>query len=115
MSEAHKSSPKYGLVSDMPESFVRLMQEHGLAAHAELIFYGIAFGVALALVGLLFWVFSRKRNASLPTPSSLDDFRSAVTSSVDDSTSKLMQYYFSIIFNNISSICSKFLRLTEIN
>eukprot|EP00029_Vermamoeba_vermiformis_P012113 TRINITY_DN6927_c0_g1_i1.p1 TRINITY_DN6927_c0_g1~~TRINITY_DN6927_c0_g1_i1.p1 ORF type:complete len:205 (+),score=34.24 TRINITY_DN6927_c0_g1_i1:61-615(+) len=84
MSQAPKAPVKYGIVTDMPESFVGLMKDKGMEAHAELIFYGLVIGVTLALAGLVFWALNRSRKASRPVPSSFDDFRSAVTSSVDD-------------------------------
>lgn len=86
MSEAPKATVKYGIVSDVPESFVNLMKAQGLEAHAELIFYGIAAAVALALAGLVFWALNRKSKPSQQPPSSFDDFRRAVTSSVEDNS-----------------------------
>jgi hypothetical protein len=84
MSESPKSTVKYGIVTDVPESFVRLMKSEGLEAHAELIFYGLVAAVTLAIVGLVFWAMNKKNKPTRPVPSSLDDFRRAVTSSVED-------------------------------
>lgn len=88
MSEAPKQTVKYGIVTDMPESFARLMKAQGMEAHAELIFYGLVVGVTLALAGLVFWALNRKRKATRPVPSAFDDFQRAVTSSVDEVPSK---------------------------
>jgi hypothetical protein len=88
MSESPKSTVKYGIITDVPDSFVRLMKSEGLEAHANLIFYGLVAAVTLAIVGLVFWAMNKKNKPTRPVPSSLDDFRRAVTSSVEDVPSK---------------------------
>lgn len=78
----NKFAHRFGIQTDVPDFFVRLMRENGLEVHAGTIFYGLVTLFTLALIGLLYAMMNKRQRQ--PTPSSYDDFRRAVSSSVDD-------------------------------